>query len=196
MADVSADPIEQLRSELQSLRRRVFELEEALRVERAKLKEREQQYAGNVVKMLRQKDEKLGEYAETVEKKNSELREAVEALEEKNQQLELWVSSLRLYQDIFEHESSLMIGVNNEARIVLFNKAATDHFGDGFAQFLFHDVMELDFSPFADGVAGLVRKSLESAKPETMDAPRAVVLAIPIGSADHLRGALLKITRK
>jgi PAS domain-containing protein len=191
-----ADSISDLRGEVMRLRQRVFALEEELRKAREDVKAREAQHRRQVIQLLRQKDDKLGEYAEELERKNQELQRLVAQLEEKNEELQIWIHSLRLYQDIFEHESSLMIGVNAEGKIVLFNKAVTDRLGETFPQYLFRDIEEVDFGAFGGGVGPLVREALEHRERRISEREAATVAVFPIVGADHLRGALVKISPK
>lgn len=189
---------DELRAENQRLKARVCDLEESLRKKMGEARDRETSQVTSVVKLLKQKDEMLGDLHEDLEEKNRRLESFVTELQAKNEELQLWITSLRLYQDIFENEPALMIGVNKEGKIVLYNKATTDYFGDGFAKFLFHDLSDVDFSKLDPYVPTLVQEVLNSRKKVERKISRegtdVETWGFPIKSGETLRGALLKVS--
>lgn len=185
-----------LADENRRLKKLVYELEEKLsRVEARAGSETAQ--VSNVVKLLKQKDSRLGEMYEELEVKNDELEKVVQQLKRKNDELTVWISSLRLYQDIFENEPAVMIGLNLDAKILLFNQAAGDHFGDAIKAALMKDVDALDFGsldPYAPTLARQVLKNPEKAtRAIERDGNRIETWAFPIRVGEGLKGVLLKI---
>lgn len=190
--------IDDLRAENQRLKARVYDLEEKVRQEAGKSKERETSQVTSVVKLLKQKDEMLGGLQEDLEQKNQRLESLVTELQGKNEELQLWISSLRLYQDIFENEPALMIGVNKEGKVVLYNKATTDYYGEAFAKYLFHDIADVDFSKLDPYIPTLVHEVLNSHKKVerkvSKDGKDVESSGFPIKGGETLRGALLKVS--
>lgn len=182
--DEEAPRVRQILSENRSLREKVFELEE-------KLRKAEHQDPSSVIKLLRVKDQAL-------EQRAAELEKTVLELEKRNQQLHLWMSTLRLYQEIFENEPSAMIGVNPEGRIVLFNRTAPQLLGEKFAQALHKPIEAADFGSFDPGTARLVREALERKAPASTSLrvrDRQVTTAVfPLGAGDAVVGAVVRIS--
>src|SRR5258705_14005435 len=111
MADQEETGVRQLLNENQKLKQRVFDLEEKLR----KLAPQGQGHSGtgsSVIKLIEHKDFQLQQQSARLEEKKEQLEEAVRELERRNGQLALWMASLRLYQEIFENDSSAMVGAN------------------------------------------------------------------------------------
>src|SRR5438105_15806718 len=106
-ADQEQTAVRQLLSENQRLKQRVFDLEEKIR----KLAPQGEGHTGtgsSVLKLIEHKDFQLEQYAARLEEKKEQLEEAVRQLESRNAQLAMWMASLRLYQETFEHDSSAM----------------------------------------------------------------------------------------
>jgi len=178
------------------LHQRVFELEGKL-----------QQYTDaaaqdstrimNIRKLLQQKDVTLEQYAAELEEKRSELQQTVQELEKRNEQLQLWMATLRLYQELFEHDREGMIAVNRDGKIVLYNRTAVDILGERFKDALYKPIEEADFSSFDPGAAAMVRDALGKHKPSertvSVRGRRVTTTVFPVGTEGDPRGALLKI---
>jgi PAS domain-containing protein len=186
-----------LLDEMRRLRRVVGDLEERVRTQQGR-GERDSSQVANVMKLLKQKDSRLGEMDEQLEQKNEQLQALVDQLKRKNEELTTWVSSLRLYQDIFENEPSAMIGLNLEGRILLFNKAAAEMFGDAIKTSLMKEIESLDFAAVDPQAPALARRVLRERAPQAAmraDAARSVESrAFPIRVGMDVKGVLLKIT--
>lgn len=186
----------ELAEENRRLKKQILELEEKLR----RLETRaghETSQVSNVVKLLKQKDNRLGEMDEELDEKNEELEKLVHQLKRKNDELTVWISSLRLYQDIFENEPAVMIGLNLEARILLFNQAAADHFGDALKAALMKDVDSLNFSALDPYIPTLARQVLKNPSKTSRvienGGKKVETWVFPIKVGEGLKGVLLKI---
>lgn len=187
--------LRQLKWENRLLKQRVFELEEKLgKVAGPK------ESAGHdtsVLKLLKTKDERLEKYASELEQKRDELQDTVQELEKRNGQLSLWMSTLRLYQEIFENEAAAMVGVNKDGKVVLFNRTAPQVLGEKFRAALHQPIESVDFSSFDPSTAALVRSTLVSRQPATRSLrvrDRLVTTTVyPLGSEKEPTGALVKI---
>jgi PAS domain S-box-containing protein len=193
---MSAEESGALADENRRLRARVLELEEQIRRGQSR-SERDSSQVTNVVRLLKQKDDRLGQMYEELEEKNLQLQQVVEQLKKKNEELSVWISSLRLYQDIFENEPAAMIGLNLEGRILLFNKAAADHFGEAIKGGMMKQIEALDFGRSDPGAPGLARQVLKGGTRETRRLEREGRLvetwAFPVAVGGALKGVLLKI---
>lgn len=190
------DILRQLKWENRLLKQRVFELEE--KMGRPPGPEKSAGHDTSVLKLLKTKDERLEKYASELEQKRDELEKTVEELEKRNSQLSLWMSTLRLYQEIFENEASAMVGVNRDAKVVLFNRTAPLVLGEKFRAALHQPIEAVDFSSFDPSTPSMVRTTLVSRKPATRSLrvrDRQVTTTVyPLGSDKELTGALVKIT--
>jgi PAS domain S-box-containing protein len=164
------------------LKQRVFELEEKMKGGTHAVKVESKPDSG-VFKLLKTKNEQLEEQRE-------ELRQTVE-------QLSLWMSTLRLYQEIFENEAAAMIGVNKDGKIVLFNRTAPQLLGESFKAALHKPIETVDFASFDASTPSLVRATLSNRRPSSRSVrigDRQVTTTVyPLGSDKDPTGALLKI---
>jgi PAS domain-containing protein len=187
--------LHQLKWENKLLKQRVFELEEKL--QKAGVAPAKKDHDSSVMKLLRTKDDRLETYAAELEQKRDELQKTVEELEKRNSQLSLWMSTLRLYQEVFENEAAAMIGVNREGKIILFNRTAPQVLGEKFRAALHQPIEAVDFGSFDPTTPQLVRSTLQSRQPGTRSIrirDRQVTTSVyPLGSEKELTGALLKI---
>lgn len=195
-SDQEETAVRHLLQENQRLKQRVFELEEKFR----KMVPQGEGHTGSgssVLKLIEHKDFQLEQYAARLEEKKEQLEEAIRELERRNSQLSLWMSSLRLYQEIFENDASAMIGVNRDARIILFNRTAPQILGEKFKDALHQPIESVDFRAFDPETPKRVRESL--AEHRVVDSSllvrdRRVLTSIhPIGTEAKSRGALLRI---
>jgi PAS domain-containing protein len=184
------DILHQLKWENKMLKQRVFELEEKLQ----KAAPSSQSGGGrdsSVLKLLKTKDERL-------EKSAAELQATVEELEKRNAQLSLWMSTLRLYQEIFENEAAAMIGVNKDGKVILFNRSAPQILGEKFRNALHQPIEAVDFSSFDPTTPALVRTTLAARQLSTHSVKvrdRLITTTVyPLGSEKELTGALAKVT--
>jgi PAS domain-containing protein len=195
-ADQEETAIRQLLHENQRLKQRVFELEERVR----KLAPQGQGHSGtgsSVLKLIESKDFQLQQQAARLEEKKEQLEEAVRQLESRNTQLALWMASLRLYQEIFENDSSAMIGVNKDGRVILYNRTAPQILGEKFKEALHQPIDAVDFRAFDPETPKRVRESLAGRKPvdsSIVVRDRRILTSVyPIGSEAEARGALIRI---
>lgn len=182
-----------LADEIRRLKNAVTELEEKYRLVQSRA-EHEDTTVSNVVRLLRQKDSRLGEMDEELAQKNAQLEKLVDQLRRKNQELSTWIASLRLYQDIFENEPAIMIGLNLEGRILLFNKAAGEHFGDTIRSALMKDFDALELGRLDPAAPALIRRALTERKMLSSRSGGGETLAIPIRTGAEVKGVLLKMT--
>jgi PAS domain-containing protein len=196
MADQEKTAVRTLLEENNRLKQRLFEIEERLR----KLVPAAEAGSGTgsaVLKLIEHKDFQLEQYAARLEEKKEQLEEAVKALEARNAQLGLWMASLRLYQEIFENDSSAMVGVNRDAVIILFNRTAPQILGEKFKDALHGPIEKADFRAFDPETPRRVREALASRK--RVDSSlvvrdrRILTSVFPIGTDSESRGALLRI---
>ena len=194
-SDNTEEILRQLKWENRLLKQRVFELEEK-QGKPAGPKEG-QGHDTAVLKLLKTKDERLEKYAGELEQKRDELQNTVEELEKRNGQLSLWMSTLRLYQEIFENEAAAMVGVNKDGKVVLFNRTAPQVLGEKFRAALHQPIEAVDFSSFDPSTPSLVRTTLVSRQPASRSLrvrDRIVTTTVyPLGSEKDPTGALLKI---
>lgn len=195
-SDQEQTAVRTLLQENQRLKQKVFELEEKLR----KLVPQGEGHSGtgsSVLKLIEHKDFQLEQYAARLEEKKDQLEEAVRELERRNAQLALWMSSLRLYQEIFENDASALIGLNKDGRIILFNRTAPQLLGEKFKSRLHEPIETVDFAAFDPDTPRRVRASLASRQPadsSLLVRDRRILTSVyPIGGEAESRGALLRI---
>ncbi|MBI3856135.1 MAG: hypothetical protein HY293_10650 [Planctomycetes bacterium] len=195
-ADQEQTAVRQLIQENQRLKQRLFELEEKIR----KLAPQGEGHSGtgsSVLKLIEHKDFQLEQYAARLEEKKDQLEDAVRELEARNTKLALWMASLRLYQEIFENDSSAMIGVNRDGRVILYNRTAPQLLGEKFKESLHKPIDSVDFGAFDPETPKRVMQALASRK--AVDSSivvrdrRILTSVYPIGSEAESRGALLRI---
>jgi PAS domain-containing protein len=174
------DPQKLLR-ENEQLRRRVRELEE--RTDDTRTQQHDEQEYSQIIKVLELRDRQLEQYAKE--------------LEQKNQQLQLWISSLKLYQHIFESDPHCLVGVTRELKVVLYNKATLDVMGESIKESIGKNIAEVNFTKLDPYIPILVQEALKGGKLMTREIVRAgskvQCRAYPLGSMREIRGALLRI---
>lgn len=191
--DQEETAVRHLLQENARLKQKVFELEEELRKVRGGGPS-ESKY----VKLLELKDTTLEQYAQELEAKRDQLEKVVGELEKRNEQLQLWMSTLRLYQEFFENEPSAMIAVNREGRVVLFNRTAVEMLGEKFKAAHLKPIEEVDFRSFDPAIPRLARETLQGKRPADravrIRGRRVTTAYYPLGEAPDIRGALVKLT--
>ncbi len=178
------------------LHQKVFELEGKLK-QYSEAASRDSTRIVNIRRLLEQKDVTLEQYAAELEEKRAELQQKVLELQKRNEQLQLWMTTLRLYQELFEHARECMIVVNREGKIVLYNKTVEEIMGEKIRDCIYRPIEEAQFGSFDPGTAAMVRESLA----KHMSLERSMVVrgrrittsVFPIGSQGDPRGALIKI---
>jgi len=187
--------LHQLKWENRMLKQRVFELEEKLQKHGVPPDPKQET---RLLKLLQQKDLQLEQYATELEQKRDELKKTIQDLEKRNEQLALWMASMRLYQDIFENESSVMIGVNQEGKVVLFNRSAAQILGEKIKDALHRPIDQVDFAALDPAIPRRVKEALGSGKlvmgSVQVKDRRVSTTAYPLGSATERAGVLVKIT--
>jgi PAS domain S-box-containing protein len=193
--------IKQLAAENLNLKQKVKELETELEKKfAAQSATKAKSDLSQVIKLIERKDRTLAAYAVDLEEKSKKLQETVEELRKKNEELSLWITSLRLYQDIFENEPSAMIGLNKAGHLVLFNKSATTIIGDSLPRLLLRPVEDIVFDHLDPGIPEFVRNAIatESTLIRTVQKgnKETSIVAIPLKSGAKFRGILVKISIK
>jgi PAS domain-containing protein len=188
--------LHQLKWENKMLKQRVFELEEKLqKVEPPSVKK---EHDSSVMKLLRTKDERLEKFASEMELKRTELTHMIQELERRNAQLSLSMSTLRLYQEIFETDASAMIGVNRDGRVVLFNRTAPLVLGEKVRSALQQPIEAVDFGSFDPTTPALVRSTLQNRQPATRSVRvrdrQVTTVVYPLGSEKEPAGALIRVS--
>ncbi len=193
--DAENDLLSQLKRENAQLKLRLFELEEKLQRSGGRSDSVQET---TVLKLLRAKDERLESYASELEEKRDALQGTVDELERRNAQLSLWMSALRLYQEIFENEAAAFVGVNREGTIVLFNRSAPALVGEGLKAALHRPIELVDFKALDPSIPSLARSVLADRRPQSrsvVTAGRKVSTQVyPLGSAREPAGALVRIS--
>jgi PAS domain-containing protein len=191
------DLVKKLARENARLKQRVFDLENELS-RRTSTETREKTGISQVVKLLERKDHALAAYATELEDKSRELEAMVTELKKKNEELSLWVTTLRLYQEIFENDVTILLGLNKEGKLILFNKAAISLLGGGLPQLIMRDIEEINFEGLDREIPRLARDVIVSknlrTRSTTRDKRRVTTTAIPLKSQTEFRGVLLRIS--
>lgn len=173
------DLVKALGLENKLLKQRVFELEERLNK------------SGPV-------DSGQTHLRKLVEIRDKQVQQYNEELEKKNQKLQMWISALRLYQEIFENDPAIMIGVTKETKIVLFNKAAVATLGEEFKENINKRLADINFTNLDPQIPLLVEDSLKKGvsqrKKHKVATGIVETVCYTLGSGQDLRGALVKIS--
>ena len=181
-SDQEQTAVRRVLSENQRLKQRVFELEEKLR----KIAPQGEGHSGSGSSVLK-----------LIEHKDFQLQQFVARLEEKKEQLAEAVSTVRLYQDIFDNDAAAMVGVNRDARIILFNRSAAGILGEKVQSALHQPIDSVDFSAVDPDLPRRVREALSGRKPVSASAVvrnrRVDTSIVPVGSESEARGALIRI---
>jgi PAS domain-containing protein len=147
--------------------------------------------------LIEHKDFQLQQATARLEEKKEQLAEAAAELENRTVELSRWADSLRMYQEIFDNDASAMIGVNREARIILFNRNAPQILGEKFKSALHQPIDSVDFGAFDPNTPRRVRDAIAARKPSDSSIvvrDRRILTSItPIGSETDIRGALIRI---
>jgi PAS domain-containing protein len=176
--------IRQLVNENRRLKERVFELEEKLG--KTQSIRPDPTPATFVRKLLESKDRHIEQSA-------AELERTVEELRRKNELLELWMAALRLYQQLFDHDGSVMIGVRHDGRVVLYNKTAVEILGESVERARGREIEFVDFSKVGAGIPDAVRKALLTKSEATWSQGGRSATVFVLGEGDS-RAALLRIS--
>ena len=151
-----------------------------------------------VMKLIEQKNARLEEYAAELEQKHDLLQEATKEMAQRNEQLSLWMSTLKLYAQIFENEVAAMIGLNQDGKIILLNKNAPSVLGQELKEHLYKPIDSLDFSSLDPNTPTLVQQVLSDHKEVSSKVEaggrKVTTVVYPMGSESEGAGALVKIT--
>lgn len=187
--------VRQLIGENIRLKRRVFELEEEIRRRGPATGSKD---STKMIKLLEQKDQTLGQYAEDLQRSRDELKTAVEELQRRNEQLQLWMSTLRLYQEFFETEPSAMVALNKDGKVVLYNRTAVEIFGEKFKETYLKDIESFDFESFDPTIPAFARETIAGKRPlertVKVRGRRVTSAYFMLGSGTDVRGALIKVS--
>ena len=180
------------------MRERLFQLEGKIRKLGGTVDSDAGKHSTSVIKMIENKDFRLEQYAAQLEEKKEQLQEAVRELEQKNEQMSLWMATLRLYSEIFENEPSVMIGVNLDGKVILYNKTAPSHLGESLKNALHQPVESVDFTGFDPATSRLVRDALAHRRQAQnlvrVQGRRITTSVYPMGFGSQLTGALIRIS--
>jgi PAS domain-containing protein len=173
------------RQENEELRRQILDLKRQLddRTNSTRTGARDETQLSHMVKILELRDRQLEQYASD--------------LQAKNQQLQLWISSLELYQHIFESDPNCLIGVNRELKVVLYNKATLDAMGETIKDAIGKKISEMNFTRLDPYIPVLAEEALKGgrvmAREIARSQTRVVTRCYPLGSMREIRGVLLRI---
>ena len=188
-ADQEETAIRRVLTENQRLKQRVFDLEEKIR-KMAPGAEAQPSSGSSVLKLIENKDFQLQQCAARLEEKKEQRAEAAAELAK-------WTDTLRMYQDIFDNDASAMIGVNRDARIILFNRTAPQVLGEKFKDALHQSIDQADFEAFDPETPRRVREAMASRQPvdsQVVVRGRRILTTVhPIGNETETRGALIRI---
>jgi PAS domain-containing protein len=193
-SDQEPSAIRVLLSENQRLKQKVFELEEKARTSAPVATS-----TGNtsVLKLIEHKDFQLQQYSARLEEKKEQLEEATRELERRKSELNLWISAVRLCQELFENDASALIGVSREGRILLFNHSAPQVLGEKFKDSLHLPIETVDFRAFDPDTPRKLKEALVSGKQvdsSLVVRDRRILTTIqPVGKGADSRGALIRI---
>jgi PAS domain-containing protein len=195
-SDQEDSALRQLISENQRLKQKVFQQEERL-LKGAPASSPPSSGNTSVLKLIEHKDFQVQQLSARLEEKKEQLDEAVRDLEAKKAELSLWMSALRLCQELFENDASALIGVNREGKVLLFNHTAPQLLGEKFREMLHQPIDTVDFRAFDPDTPRKVKESLASGKrvdSSVVVRDRRILTSIhPLGSGAESRGALIRI---
>lgn len=194
--ETTGDALRRLLAENLKLHQQVFELENKLK-QFTEAAERDSTRLINIRKLIQQKDQTLEQRAAELEAKQIQLEETIRQLEKRNEQLQLWMSALRLYQELFEQDPEVLLALNAEGKILLYNRKAEEMTGGKVRQALYRPVEEMDFSGLDPDVPRFVREVLVSGRPcertVTCGGNRILTRIFPAGAGAGCRGVLVRI---
>lgn len=149
-----------------------------------------------MVRLLEQRDKRLETYAEELEANQVQLQKNVLELKKRNENLNATIASLRLAQEILEHDPTPTLGLNKEGRVLLFNRAAEAMFGPAVYKAIAKPVAEL-CPELAEGVECALKdgQRVEREVPSLPGGPH-VVSILALGSPSGGRGLVLRFTPK
>ncbi len=149
-----------------------------------------------MVKLLEQRDKRLEGYAEELEDKAVQLEKSVLELKKRNESLQATIGSLRLAQEILEHDPTPTIGLNKEGKLVLFNRAAETMLGPAVYKAIGKPVAEV-FPEVADGVESTLKDGQRvERETSSLTGGTHVVSILALGSQKEKRGVVLRFTPK
>ena len=134
--DQEQTAIRTLLQENQRLKQRLFEAEEKIR-KMAPPSESHSSSGSSVMKLIEHKDFQLEQARARLEEKKEQLEEVAREVER-----------LRLYREIFDNDSTAMIGVNHEGVVSLYNRAASLLLGEKLKESLQKPIESVDFGAF------------------------------------------------
>jgi PAS domain-containing protein len=183
--DQEQTAIRTLLQENQRLKQRLFEAEEKIR-KMAPPSESHSSSGSSVMKLIEHKDFQLEQARARLEEKKEQLEEVAREVER-----------LRLYREIFDNDSTAMIGVNHEGVVSLYNRAASLLLGEKLKESLQKPIESVDFGAFDPDTAKRVRQALASRKrvDSAVDLrdSRVQTWVRPVESESEVRGAVLHI---
>ena len=193
-SDQEQTAVRQLLSENQRLKQRVFELEEKARTSAPAATSSGQT---SVLKLIEHKDFQLQQYSARLEEKKEQLEEATKELEKRKVELNLWISAVRLCQELFENDASALIGVSREGRILLYNQTAPQILGEKFKEALHQPIETVDFRAFDPETPRRLKDAIATGKPVDSSIVvrdrRILTTNQPVGRGADSRGALIRI---
>ncbi len=149
-----------------------------------------------MVRLLEQRDKRLEGYAEELEDKAVQLEKSVLDLKKRNESLQATIGSLRLAQEILEHDPTPTIGLNKEGKLVLFNRAAETMLGPAVYKAIGKPVAEV-FPEVVDGVESTLKDGLRvEREASSLPGGTHVVSILALGSQKEKRGVVLRFTPK
>ncbi|HZE98344.1 MAG TPA: PAS domain-containing protein [Planctomycetota bacterium] len=197
--DQEETPIRQLLGENQRLKQKLFEAEEKIRKTSGTATSTS---SGNtsVLKLIEHKDFQIQQYTARLEEKKEQLEEATQELERKKAELSLWMSALRLCQELLANDASALVGVSRDGKVLLFNHTAPQVLGEKFKEALHKPIESVDFKAFDPETPRRVREAMTSGKQAESTVvvrDRKIITSVhPLGTAGDSQGVLIRIQSK
>lgn len=180
--EAGQNPIDIIAKENEELRLRVAQLEEQVSMLVSQHKA--------TVRDISQ----LSQFRKLLELRDNQVKKYTDELERKNQQLQTWLNALRMYQEVFEVDPAVMFAVNKAGKVLLFNRAAIEYFGDP-AALVNKSVADLP------GLGSLVQQLISGLKNDSVrkgeieiSGRKISVQVFRIGNEQDLRGYLCRCT--
>lgn len=182
------DQLRQAQAENALLKRRLLDFEQRMNRSQTQIRPGE---STHVVKLLEQKDRTLEQYAQ-------DLRQRTAELEKRKDEVHMMATALRMYGDLMENEASAILGLNRDARLILYNASASRCFGSDLSAFLYKEIDVLDFSRLDPYTPVLVRDVLSQQKGQKRtiaNQGRPIVTDVHLmGSEGSAYGVIVKIS--
>jgi PAS domain-containing protein len=179
---MSDSEIRRLQKKVEALEERIKELTKATEIAEETETE-ETTTVSRLARLLEQRDKQLEDYAQE--------------LQQKNKQLQLWISTLELYQHIFESDPTILLGISREMKLLLFNSSAQSHMGADIRDKVGKSLNEVNFTDLDPYIPVLVQEALKTGQAREREVKRGErtiqTRCHPLGAENEPRGCLVRI---